>query len=157
VRLTPTARRRAPADQEVTVLSARRIHRPTIVSVVACALLASALSGAAAAQPPTTGGDLRGVGARDVARPSAPAFAPALDLNNPDRRAVEIALAQERYYSSYGDPEPLTVPQSPASSADTPWLPIAFAIAATLAITAASATRLRRLRTRRRRAARAAA
>ena len=32
---------------------------------------------------------------------------------------VSAALAQERYYSSYGEPAPLIVPQSPAPSDDT--------------------------------------
>ena len=62
--------------------------------------------------------------------------------------------AQERYYSSFGEPEPLIVPRSPAPSDDTPWLPIALSVAAALAIAAAGATQLRRLRIRRRRAAR---
>jgi len=63
------------------------------------------------------------------------------------------AKAQERYYSSYGEPETSTQP--PSSSDDTPWLPIAIAI--TLAVITASATHLRRLRVRRRRAARVTA
>jgi hypothetical protein len=66
------------------------------------------------------------------------------------------ALAQERYYSSYGQPEPLTLTQSPAASHDTPWLPIALSLAIALTLAVASATQLRRLRTRHR-AARAAA
>jgi hypothetical protein len=86
--------------------------------------------------------------------------APRQDLRSPDSRnaarAAEIALAQERYYSSYGDPEPLAPPQSPVASDDTPRLPVALSVAATLAIVAAGAAHLRRLRIRRRRAARAA-
>jgi hypothetical protein len=66
------------------------------------------------------------------------------------------ALVQERYYGSFGEPEPLTVPQSPAPSDDTPWLPIALVIGAALAVVTASAAQLRRLRVRRRRAARVA-
>jgi hypothetical protein len=65
-----------------------------------------------------------------------------------------LAQAEERYYSSYGDPEPLTPPQSPAPSTQAPWLPIALSIAGALAIVAASTTQLRRARIRRRRAAR---
>jgi hypothetical protein len=64
------------------------------------------------------------------------------------------AGAQERYYSSYGKPEPLTPPQSPSPSDDMPWLPIALSIAITLVVATAGATHLRRLRVRRRRAAR---
>ena len=68
--------------------------------------------------------------------------------------AADSALAQERYYMSYGEPEPLTRPQSPVPSDDTPWLPIALSITAALVIVATSATQLRRLRLRRRRATR---
>jgi hypothetical protein len=63
---------------------------------------------------------------------------------------TSAAQAQERYYSSYGEPEPLTVAQSPEPSDDTPWLPIALSVAMALAIVAASATAARRLRIRRR-------
>ena len=51
----------------------------------------------------------------------------ALDAN---QTQIQSARAQERYYSSYGEPEPLVAPQPPAPSDDTPWLPIALAIAA---------------------------
>jgi hypothetical protein len=34
---------------------------------------------------------------------AAPAAAAQQDLRNPDRRATEIALAQEQYYGSFGD------------------------------------------------------
>ena len=60
------------------------------------------------------------------------------------------ALAQERYYSSYGESEPLTVAQAPEPSDETPWLPIALSVALALAVVAASATLTRRLRIRRR-------
>ena len=60
------------------------------------------------------------------------------------------AAAQERYYSSYGESEPLTVTQSPQPTDDTPWLPIALSVAVALTIVAASATMARRLRLRRR-------
>jgi len=63
---------------------------------------------------------------------------------------TSAAEAQERYYSSYGAPEPLTVAQSPEPSDDTPWLPIALSAAVALAIVAASTTLARRLRIRRR-------
>ena len=38
--------------------------------------------------------------------------------------ATSAAEAQERYYSSYGEPEPLTVAQAPEPSDDSQWLPI---------------------------------
>ena len=58
--------------------------------------------------------------------------------------------AHERYYSSYGEPEPLPVAQAPEPSDDTPWLPIALSVAVALAVIAAGATVGRRLRLRRR-------
>jgi hypothetical protein len=67
------------------------------------------------------------------------------------------ALAQEQYLESYGEPQPLVPPQSPITSDDPPWLPIALSIAGALVIVAASATQFRRLRVRRRRAAGSAA
>jgi hypothetical protein len=60
------------------------------------------------------------------------------------------AEAQERYYSSYGEAEPLTVASSPQPPNDTPWLIIALSSAVALGIVAASATLARRLRFRRR-------
>jgi hypothetical protein len=51
---------------------------------------------------------------------------------------------------SYGEPEPLALPQPSATSDETPWLPIALSIAGVLAIVAVSVTQLRRLRVRRR-------
>jgi hypothetical protein len=106
--------------------------------------------------------DLRWLEARNSVR-SSTAAAPRKDYGKnaatgdyvtPD---ASPALAQERYLSSYGEPEPLTLPQSPAPSHDTPWLPIALVIAGALVIVAASATQLRRLRVRRRRAVRSTA
>ncbi len=57
---------------------------------------------------------------------------------------------QAQYYSSYGEPEPLSVPESPAPSDNTPGLAIALSVAALLAIVAGVvAIRLRRHRVRR--------
>jgi hypothetical protein len=67
--------------------------------------------------------------------------------------ATAAALAQERYYSSYGEPEPLTLPQTGAPSDDTPWLPIALSIAIAAALVAGGATQVHRLRDRARVAA----
>jgi nucleotide-binding universal stress UspA family protein len=67
--------------------------------------------------------------------------------------ATAAALAQERYYSSYGQPEPLTLPSSPGAPSDTPWTPIAVSLGAALIVVAASAFGVRRLRARRRVAA----
>jgi hypothetical protein len=135
-------------------------HRISRTAALALTLVALGAPIAAAQQ------DLRSPDSRDAARA---ATAPKQDLRSPDSRdaaasaraqerhytsygdpATSAALAQERYLTSYGEPEPLTRPQAPAPSDDTPWLPIALSIAAALAIVAASATQLRRLRSRRR-------
>jgi hypothetical protein len=192
------------------------LHRMTIMTALACALLAATLSGPAAADPnpidsrteaqppdihaglsdpaarpfdgieqlngphpsaaqtaPKTQSkqDLRSPDTRDAARattPSDPNAARPETAGNPnvttdahrgfglarDIQAGDAALAQERYYSTHGEPEPLPVAEAPTPvDEDTPWLPIALAIAATLTIVAASATHLRRLRIRRRRTA----
>jgi len=64
--------------------------------------------------------------------------------------ARSAAEAQERYYSSYGEPNSLTVAQAPEPSDDMPPLPIGLSVAAALAGVAASAILARRLRIRRR-------
>ncbi len=80
----------------------------------------------------------------------ASALASAAPASANERTQAAAALAQERYYSSYGEAEPLTVAQSPEPSGDTPWLAIVPSFALALAIVAASATLTRRLRIRRR-------
>jgi hypothetical protein len=125
------------------MLRTRRTHRPAIVCALAIALLAAAIIG-----PTATAGANAG-----NTRAAAPQ---ALYYTSYGTPQSDAAAAQGRYYASYGTPEPLTLPQSPAASDDTPWLPIALALAVVLALTVASATQLRRLRTRRR-TARAAA
>ena len=125
------------------MFTARRIRSLAI----GCALLVSALSGAAAAQA----SEVTQSAARAQERYYSSYGEPQpIDIGT----ATATARAQERYYSSYGEPEPLTPPQSPSPSDDTPWLPITLSIAITLVIVTASATHLRRLRIRRRRAAR---
>jgi hypothetical protein len=58
--------------------------------------------------------------------------------------------AQEQYYSSYGEPEPLG---AAPSSDDGPWLPIVLSLGGALVVVAVSTTQARRVRIRRRRAA----
>jgi hypothetical protein len=128
------------------VFTARRINRPAITCALACALLVSAMSGAAAARPKHTPVSAALAQERYYSSYSTPETIAASNT---------AAQAQERYYSSYGEPQLLTAPRPPAATDDTPWLPIALAIAAGLAIAAASATQLRRLGIRRRRAVRA--
>ena len=157
------------------MFTARRIHRPAILCALACALLMSAMSGAAAARP-NQGKQLSAALAQEryyMQRTPEATDAGAACGNQDKQECAALAQerhymgstpetgddgtpalqAQERYYSSHGEPEPLIVSQGPAPSDDTPWLAIALAMAAALAIAAASASQLRRLRIRRRRAA----
>jgi hypothetical protein len=141
------------------VFTIRRIHSPAIGCVLACALLVSAISGTAAAQssdvhhywPGSWVQD--GPGTQSAARAQERYYA-SYGEPQPIDAGTAAARAQERYYSSYREPEPLTLPQPPSPSDDTPWLPIALSIAVGLALVTASATHLRRLRIRRRHAAR---
>jgi hypothetical protein len=160
----------AKPSQEVTVYTARRINRPAIVCALACALLASATSGTAAARPnqhthasaalaqeryySSYGTPQPSAAARERAALAQERYYSSYGAPRPSAAGTFAALAQERYYSSYRNPAPLTAPQPPAPSDDTPWLLIGLSIAAALAIAATSATQLRRLRIRRRRAAR---
>jgi hypothetical protein len=56
---------------------------------------------------------------------------------------TSAALAQEHYYSSYRDPESLTLPRPSAPSDQTPWPAIAASIAIALASVATTATQVR--------------
>ena len=60
------------------------------------------------------------------------------------------AEAKERYYTSYGEPEPITASVAPASPGDPPWPAIALAALAALAAVSIAAIHRRRLRLRRR-------
>jgi hypothetical protein len=140
------------------------LHRMTIVTALALALLASTMSGPAVARP----ADIR----TEAQTSTLAGTTDRQDLRNPDNRAPsavphdttpsalrdlpspdvfdaahrnEIALALERYYSTYGSPKPVPVAEAPAPVDDPePFLPIAIAIAAALTIAAASVTILRR-------------
>jgi hypothetical protein len=123
------------------MLAASRIQTLAIGCALACALLVSAIGGAAAAQ------------ASDAARAQERYYS-SYGEPRPIDSGTAAARAQERYYASYGKPEPVTPPQSLSPSDDVPWLPIAPSIVITLVVVTASATQFRRLRVRRRRAAR---
>jgi hypothetical protein len=121
------------------------LRRMTIVTALAIALVTSAMSSSAVARPP----DLR-----TEMQTSGLAGTTAQDFRTPDgasatdaARREQIALAQERYYSSYGEPEPLPAAE-PAAPVDDPepLLPIAVATAALLTIVGASVTLARRRR-----------
>ena len=118
---------------------ASRTHRRIIICAIVFALLAPALTGVA----PASANE----------RSQAAALAQERHYSSyGDPTTIDAgtaaAQAQEAYYSSYGEPASLTVAQSPESSDDLPWLPIALSIAAALAIGVASTTVARRLRVR---------
>jgi hypothetical protein len=129
-------------------MSTPLFRRPHIVTVLVAAL-AFTMCGPAAARPI----DLR----TDAQTSSLAGTTSRQDLRSPDTidAATRPEVALEKYYSSYGDPEPLPVAQAPASapSDEEPWLPIALAVAVAFTVVAASVTHLRRLRIRRRRTA----
>jgi len=115
-------------------------HRRTVICALVCALLASALISVASAGASEL---TRAAGVRAQQRyyeSSGKSAAP-----DPGKFAAE---AQERYYSSYGEPQPLPVAQSPEPSDDSPWLPIALSVAVALAVIATGTAAARRLRRR---------
>jgi hypothetical protein len=114
-----------------------RTHRPAVIGSIVFALLAFAITGVAPA-----GGNERSQAAELAQERYYSSY------GDPETIAAGTAAAeaQERYYSSYGEPASLTVAQSPESSDEAPWLPIALSIAAALAIAVASTTAARRLR-----------
>ena len=59
-------------------------------------------------------------------------------------------VAQERYYSSYGSPKPLSRPDTPATSDETPWLPLGLAVGGSVILVATTASQRQRARIRRR-------
>jgi hypothetical protein len=119
------------------------LHRMTIVTALALALLTSAMSGPAMAQAIDLRSEMQTSSLAGTTERSDPRGSDARDA----ARREKIALALERYYSTYGEPEPLPVAEAPAPVDDPlPWLPIAVAIAAILSIVAAGATLVRRRR-----------
>ena len=117
-----------------------RAHPRTIICAIACALLASALTGVAPAS----------ANERTQAALAQERYYSSYGQPETSDARTAAALAQERYYSSYGETEPMTIAQSPDPSDDTPWLPIALSATVALAMIAASATLAHRLRIRRR-------
>jgi hypothetical protein len=120
---------------------------PRTIRVVTAALAALAIAAPAASATRT----------HDPARASdivATISAPTQDLRSPDARHktpadVTAARAQGRYYSSYGEPEPITAPAAPAPADGTPWLTIALAAIVALVAASIAAILRRRLRLRR--------
>jgi hypothetical protein len=115
------------------MLSTHRI-RPAIVGALTCVLLATAISGVAAAKSSEQS-------RLDAALQQQRYYA---SFKAPDPHP------QGEYYASYGEPEPIAAPQSPAPSDDAPWPAIAIAVAAALGIATLTASQHHRLRVRRR-------
>ena len=149
------------------------LHRISLMTALALALLTSTMSAPAVArlideprteaQTSSLAGTTESQDPRNTAAaqhpdnrarsalPHYPTPSVRQNLRSPDAsdatRQNEIALALERYYSTYGEPEPLPVAEAPAPVDDPePWLPIAVGIAAALTIAAASVTLMRRRR-----------
>jgi hypothetical protein len=112
--------------------------RGAVAAIVATACLAIPPS-ASATQPQTASKQTQAAGALAHERYYS-------SYREPDTidAGTSAAQAQERYYSSYGKREPPTVAQSLAPSDQTPWLPIALSVAVALAIVA-STTEVRKL------------
>ena len=121
---------------------ASRAHPRTIICAIACALLASAVTGVAPASA--------NEGTQAAAALAQERYYSSYGKPETSDARTAAAEAQERYYSSYGETEPMTVAQSPEPSDETQSLPIALSITVALAMVAASATVARRLRIRRR-------
>jgi hypothetical protein len=132
------------------MLDFRTMLRSTIACTLACGLLATATSGAAArpideARTSSLAGtttwtpprqDLRSPDTRDAARPERQ------DLRSPDARDAarveQISRMMEAYYSTYEEPEPVVAPAPRAPAGESPWL-LVSGIAAGLAVVLASA------------------
>ena len=129
------------------MFTATRLCRCATLGALACALLAAATGEVAAAQP-NDDALLRAVRAQQCYYESCPEEKST--LTRPDSPPITSAQAQERYYSTYGEPEPIAAPVTPTPDNGTP--PLAIALAALVALAAASIAVIgrRRLRLRRR-------
>ncbi len=110
--------------------TSHRIRRTAVLGALGCTLLGSAGSGVAAAQ---------------ADRESRVAAAEEQAQYYASQPGVETH-PQAQYYASFGEAEPLTLPQSPAPSDDTPWLVLALGSTAAVATVSVAALQRRRLR-----------
>lgn len=129
------------------MFNASRIRRSAVLGALACALLAVTTGDVAAAQ---TDDDalLRAVRAQQCYYESCPEEKST--RTRPDSPPITAAQAQERYYSTYGEPEPIAAPVARAPDNGTPWLTIALAAIVALAAASIAVISRRRLRLRRR-------
>jgi hypothetical protein len=133
------------------MFNASRLRRSAILGALACALLAAS-TGAAAAQP-NDDAPCRvqlGAGLPFVPCSHDGSRHKSTLARSDDSPGLTAAQAQERYYSTYGEPEPITAPLAPAPTNGTPWLTIALAATLALATASIAAIHRRRLRLRRR-------
>ena len=120
-----------------------RLRRSAILGAVACALL-SAPTGAVAAPQANDDAQCR------VQLGAGLPYVPCAHAAVAHGRTATQALAQEKFYSSYGEPESIAAPIAPAPPDDTPWLMIVFGAIAALAAASIAMLHRRRLRLRRR-------
>jgi hypothetical protein len=126
----------------------------TLVAAVAALAMAAPVAFAMPTREPIRTSSLAGTTA-----------SPRQDLRSPDAQDaaraqtqsdVTAAIAQERYYSSYGDPEPVTAPAS-VTAADTSDgiapLPFVLGLVSALIVGVAAGTGMHQLVVRRRHAA----
>ncbi len=134
------------------MFDASRFRRSAILSALACALLAATTTAVAAAQ---TNDHMHcrvqlGAGLPFVPCPHDPGPQHESTLtSSDDSPQLTAAQAQERYYSSYGEPQPITATLAPAPTHHTPWPTITLAAAVALAAASIAAIHRRRLRLRR--------
>jgi hypothetical protein len=135
------------------MFNATRLRRSAIVAALTCAALATTTGAAAAAQPndDTDCHAQLGAGLDFVpcAQEPDPQHTSTLTRAD-DSPQPTVAQAQERHYSSYGEPEPITAPLAPAPSNRAPWPTITLAATIALTATSIAAIHRRRLRLRRR-------
>ena len=135
------------------MFTASRIRRSAILAALACALLTATTTAVAAAQP---NDDARcrvqlgaGLGLVPCNHDPDPQHMSTLTRSD-DSPRLTAPQAQERYYSTYGEPGPIAAPVAPAPANGTPWLTIALAATVALAAASIAAIHRRRLRHRRR-------
>ena len=129
------------------MFNATRLRRSATLGALACVLLAAATGEVAAAQ---SNDDAlpRAVRAQQCYYESCPEEKST--RTRPDSPPITAAQAQERYYSTYGGPEPIAAQVAPTPDNSTPRLTIAIAAIVALAAASIAVISRRRLRLRRR-------
>jgi hypothetical protein len=129
------------------MFNATGLRRSATLGALACALLAATTGEVAAAQP-NDDALLRAVRAQQCYYESCPEEKST--GTRPDSPPITAAQAQERHYSTYGEPEPIAAPVAPTPDNGTPRLTIALAAIVALAAASIAVISRRRLRLRRR-------